>query len=148
MFIRAGLKFLEKYYLVSVIILIGLLTLIETVRHRDAIFAVTDKPAIGQAYGESQYVLGDKSLKKIDDGTLYIYAAEAYFKGDDPTTINFEHPPLGKYIFGLSLFLFNRVLVLNIGLFSIALALFATLLRQLKIFQLVCIFGRDLSCSG
>ena len=60
------------------------------------------------AYSQSQYVLGEKSLAKIDDSTLYTYASVAYWQGEDPTTINFEHPPLAKYYYGLFIMLFGN----------------------------------------
>ena len=100
--------------------------------YRQEIFTVFDGNAIGQAYSQSQYVLGDQALQKIGDGSLYQYAAQAYFRGEDPTTINFEHPPLGKYVFGLSLWIFNRPLVVNIFLYAGCLTLFTFLLKRLK----------------
>ena len=118
------------YWLLSGLILIATIFLVS--KYQTEIFQVNDPVAYGKAYGESQYVLGDQAINKIDDGTLYIYAAEAYFKGEDPTTINFEHPPLGKYVYGLSLWLFNRVLVINILLYMIVLFLFAQLLKVLQ----------------
>jgi predicted negative regulator of RcsB-dependent stress response len=96
-------KLVEKNFVGFLAVIILGLTGLSTWKYRAEIFQVTNKAEVGRAYGESQYVLGDKSNQKIDDGTLYTYAAEAYFKGEDPTTINFEHPPLGKYVFGLSL---------------------------------------------
>ena len=113
-------------------VLIFSTTILATLIHRAEIFIPTNRKAISLAYSQSQYVLGDEALQKIDDNTLYQYAAEAYLRGEDPTTINFEHPPLGKYLFGLSLQLFNQVLVINILLFAICLSLFALLLKQLK----------------
>lgn len=87
--------------------------------------------AIGDKYANSQYVLGE-SGEKIDDATLYLYAGMAYVRGEDPTTINFEHPPLGKYLFGLSWLLFNNPLTLNIAVFLAILLVFWQLLLQLK----------------
>ncbi|MFH2118332.1 MAG: hypothetical protein ABII10_01200, partial [Candidatus Paceibacterota bacterium] len=113
-------------------IFIVFVTLLAAWPHRTEIFTPTDRAATGKAYSQSQYVLGDEAIEKIDDGTLYQYAADAYFQGEDPTAINFEHPPLGKYVFGLSLQLFNRVLIINILLFALCLTLFATLLKTLK----------------
>ncbi len=36
------------------------------------------------------------------DETFYIKAGLAYLKGEDPSMINYEHPPLAKYLIGLS----------------------------------------------
>lgn len=96
---------------------------------------------ISKAYSLSQYVLGDKSPQKISDGTLYEYAASAYFRGEDPTTINFEHPPLGKYIYGLSLWLTGKIQLVNIFFFAGSLVLFVTLLRQFKVPEYLQVVG-------
>jgi predicted membrane-bound dolichyl-phosphate-mannose-protein mannosyltransferase len=102
-------------------------------RYRGELFQITDREANSKAYSQSQYVLGDQAVEKIDDSTLYQFAAEAYFKGEDPATINFEHPPLGKYFFGLSLWLFDRALVINVLLYVGCLVLFANLMMRLKL---------------
>jgi len=43
----------------------------------------------------------------MGDAELYAYAGWRQIKGDDPTKINTEMPPLGKYLLGLSIFLFS-----------------------------------------
>lgn len=68
-------------------------------------------------YSTSQYVLGEASPQKISDSELYVYAGYAYWQGEDPTTINFEHPPLAKYVYGLVYQLFGNPYWLNIPLF-------------------------------
>lgn len=69
-------------------------------------------------YSNSQYVLGEKSKGGIGDDGLYAFSAYYYFmqKGD-VSAVNFEHPPLGKYLIGLSIFLFNNEIVINIFYF-------------------------------
>ena len=81
---------------------------------REEVFAPTDQSEFGKRYAESQYVMGEAAISKIDDSAIYTYAAMAYMRGEDPATINFEHPPLGKYFFGLSYVAFQRVLVANL----------------------------------
>jgi len=123
---------MARYFNLVLTGLILITTIISVAKYRSEIFQLSDMALLGKAYGESQYVLGDQAINKIDDATLYTYAAGAYFKGEDPTTINFEHPPLGKYVFGLSLWLFGRVLVINIILFVLVQFLFAKLLKILN----------------
>ncbi len=75
-------------------------------------------------YSQSQYVLGEASSQKISDSELYIYAGYAYSLGEDPTTINFEHPPLAKYAYGLFYQLFGNPYLFNIPLYIGILYLF------------------------
>jgi 4-amino-4-deoxy-L-arabinose transferase-like glycosyltransferase len=58
-------------------------------------------------YSESQYVIGSSS-KGIGDDGLYAFAGQYYITGGDPTRVNFENPPLGKYLIGVSILLFNN----------------------------------------
>lgn len=53
-------------------------------------------------YSRSQYVLGDGKEVTMGDGDVYAYAGTRYVAGTDVTSINFEHPPLAKYLYGLS----------------------------------------------
>ena len=89
----------------------------------------TDMHSYGQLYANSQYVRGEATNQRIDDATLYIYAGFAYLQGEDPTTVNFEHPPLGKYLFGLSYLIFQNSLILNLVVYAAFLAVFVSLIR-------------------
>jgi hypothetical protein len=75
-------------------------------------------------YSQSQYVLGEASPQKISDSELYVYAGYAYSRGEDPTTLNFEHPPLGKYAYGWFYQLFRNPYLFNIPLYIGILYLF------------------------
>lgn len=77
----------------------------------------TNQDEYGDKYSKSQYVLGPKSDEWISDSELYVYAGFAYIKGQDPTTINFEHPPLAKYITGLSQLLTGNAYLVNLVLY-------------------------------
>lgn len=60
-----------------------------------------------QAYYSSQYV------KKINpgimpDGTFEAFVGGAFIRGVNPILIVHEHPPLGRYIIGLSIILFDN----------------------------------------
>jgi hypothetical protein len=58
-------------------------------------------------YARSQYVLGELKEVIIGDGDIYTYAGIRYAQGADVTSINFEHPPLAKYLYGISHNLFG-----------------------------------------
>jgi len=77
----------------------------------------------GRQYSRSQYVRGEAARNKIDDATLYTYAGYTYIKGEDPTNINFEHPPLAKYWIGFSYLLTGNPALLNLVLFAAALVM-------------------------
>ncbi len=58
-------------------------------------------------YEQSQWQL-PVSTRTIGDDGLYLYEGWRVIKGDDPTTYNAEVPPLGKYLIGTSILLFNN----------------------------------------
>jgi predicted membrane-bound dolichyl-phosphate-mannose-protein mannosyltransferase len=97
------------------------LTLFVFFKYKNLFTEQTNIENYTEKYANSQYVLGEGSPHKIDDATLYIYAGHAYSRGEDPTSINFEHPPLTKYLIGLSLNLFNNPVLLNLPLFFFSL---------------------------
>lgn len=74
-------------------------------------------PVLKQEYLDSQYV--NKHPKNlIRDEVLFSYASGAYIKGINPVLVNAEMPPLGKYIIGFSIILFQNENVV-IVLFSV-----------------------------
>lgn len=52
----------------------------------------------------------------LSDGDIYIATGYLYATGTNPTTNNFEHPPLIKYLFGFSILLFNNPYIAQICL--------------------------------
>lgn len=72
-----------------------------------------------QMYAQSQYVLGENSKIQMGDGDIYVYSGIKYVTGDSPTSINFEHPPLTKMLFGASYVLFGIPNIVLIPLFTI-----------------------------
>lgn len=59
-------------------------------------------------YEESQWAQGLESKTPMGDAELYAYAAWRQINGQDPTEINGETPPLGKYFIGLSILIFRN----------------------------------------
>lgn len=59
--------------------------------------------------------------KGISDATLYTYVGYEYVNGASPTLLNPEHPPLGKYLIGLSIKIFNneKVILLIFGFITL-----------------------------
>lgn len=81
-----------------------------------------DAVYFSKLYSQSQYVVGSGSQGIGDDG-VYAFAGYYYlFQKGDPSQVNFEHPPLGKYLIGLSILLFNNENAINIFYFILILA--------------------------
>jgi hypothetical protein len=70
-----------------------------------------------QMYAQSQYVLGEKSNSPMGDGDIYVYSGIKYVTGDSPISVNFEHPPLTKMLFGASYLTFGLPNIVLIPLF-------------------------------
>lgn len=64
----------------------------------------------------------DLKRNAIGDDLLYTYAGWEYIQGKDPTLLNAELPPFGKYLIGLSILLFNNQNIFAIlsGVFALA----------------------------
>lgn len=71
----------------------------------------------------------------ISDAELYSYVGYQYVNGANPTLLNPEHPPLGKYLIGISILVFHNenVILLMCG--------FVTLLL---VFMIVYLYARNL----
>ncbi|MCB9802199.1 MAG: hypothetical protein H6774_03865 [Pseudomonadales bacterium] len=94
--------------------------------YRETLFKQTTLDDYSVLYSTSQYVLGDQKLLEISDSDLYSYAAYIYLQGQDPTTVNFEHPPLAKYLYGFGAQLFGSVYTINSVVYGVlALCMYA-----------------------
>lgn len=81
-----------------------------------------DLTYLSDTYSKSQYVLGPASKNGIGDDGLYTFAGYYYlFQKGDVSAVNFEHPPLGKYLIGLSILIFKNENLINIIYFIILL---------------------------
>lgn len=80
-----------------------------------------DVAYLSELYSNSQYVVGSASEGIGDDG-LYAFSGYYYLiQGGDPSQVNFEHPPLGKYLIGVSIIMFNNENAINIIYFVLIL---------------------------
>lgn len=59
-------------------------------------------------YSHSQYVEGESAQRSIGDDGLYPFAGYYYITGGDPSQVNFENPPIGKYLIGSSILVFGN----------------------------------------
>ncbi|MEX0896132.1 MAG: glycosyltransferase family 39 protein [Patescibacteria group bacterium] len=99
---------MQKYFVYIPAGLIFLLLVAAVISYQNYFFSTIDPNESAQKYSQSQYVLGEGSPAKISDSELYEYASYAYWLGEDPATINFEHPPLAKYYYGIFFHLFGN----------------------------------------
>jgi len=82
-------------------------------------------------YSQSQYVLGEAKTHVLGDGDVYTFAGIRYMDGEDPTKINFEHPPLAKYFYGLSYILTGYPNFAHVPLMVLAIAAFGFIATDL-----------------
>jgi len=70
--------------------------------------------------------------KGVSDATLYTYVGNEYMNGKDPTLLNPEHPPLGKYLIGLSIRIFNNenIILLIFGFITLVTVFMIVLLSS------------------
>jgi len=73
---------------------------------KDYYFSPFDLDRARGFYEISQYVKGEGATW-IADEILFAYAGWKYIHGGNPILLNPENPPLGKYLIGISIYLFN-----------------------------------------
>lgn len=94
------------------------------VSHQEKFITPFDHIRMGKTYSQSQYVIGELSKGGIGDDGVYAFAGYYYvFQGGDVSSVNFEHPPLGKYLIGLSVFVTKNENAINLIYFSLILFL-------------------------
>ena len=72
-----------------------------------------DYPALEQRYNNWMGDMGNMNWF-ISDSDIYAYAGWRYVNGATPYDFNFEHPPLAKYIIGLSELAFGNQNVMSV----------------------------------
>lgn len=94
--------------------------------------------AYKSAYLGSAYNL--KNGAPVSDYIVYGYAAWEYIHGKNPTLINPEMPPLGKYLMGISILLFQRIKIFSLifgGLSLILIFLIGKIILKSNILSLI-----------
>ena len=75
--------------------------------NRALFFSKFDEVYWKDKYEHSQWKL-PLSVRTLGDDGLYLYEGYRLIKGGDPTLLNAEVPPLGKYLIGLSIIIFGN----------------------------------------
>lgn len=94
------------------------------------------------AYNKSQWVVVN-SQNPIGDDIVYVHAGAQYLQGRDPTTLNAELPPFGKYLIGISAAIFknHNIFAVLSGIFAlIALYLLNLALFKNKLYAFIPVF--------
>ncbi len=107
-------------WILVVLLMVNLISYL--IVNRNAYTSPYNHEKFSQYYKNSQYVNpAQENLIIMGDNTLYAFAGTEYLKGINPIEINFEHPPLGKYLIGLSTAFFHNenVIMLVFGVFSL-----------------------------
>lgn len=95
-YLRPGLIFVTIIYLLAVIS-----------SNRGLLFSSFDSVYWKDKYEHSQWKL-PLSVRTLGDDGLYLYEGYRLTDGGDPTLLNAEVPPLGKYLIGYTIALFDN----------------------------------------
>lgn len=86
--------------------------------------------SLKKVYLNSQYV-NKNPQGWIPDETVNSYAGGEYIKGENPVLIAADTPPLGRYIIGLSVIIFNNENILTLVFASISLLMMFAIGKQI-----------------
>lgn len=86
---------------------------------------------IDETQGKDEKLNSLIPVKGISDEDLYSYSGYEYIKGKNPILLNPEAPPLGKYLIGLSIILFNNQRVISVITAFLCLLLIFTLTKKI-----------------
>lgn len=92
------MKLLEKLFFALLFFYVGFILY----THRALLASKFDQVYWKDKYEHSQWKL-PLSQRTLGDDGLYLYEGYRLIHGEDPTTMNAEVPPLGKYLIGLSI---------------------------------------------
>ncbi len=101
---------LDRYIFLILLLLILVRPLMALYQHRANFFSPGHSKqyeSLRKAYYSSQY-MQKKNPGVIPDETFESFAGGAFLRGINPIMITHDHPPLGRYIISLSIFLFDN----------------------------------------
>lgn len=105
---------MKKYLKYLLLFLIFLSFFAEVFKKKEVFFSRYDSEYWQNRYENSQWARGYQALEPMGDAELYAYAGWRQIKGDDPTKINAEVPPLGRYLLGFSILIFGNQNILSL----------------------------------
>lgn len=107
---------MKKSFLSHVLVwLTVVVTLVLILQNSEKFLTPYDHSHMGTIYSNSQYVKGPAATTGIgDDGLIAVAGYYLVFQGGIPTQVNYEHPPFGEYLTGLSILFFKNERFINI----------------------------------
>lgn len=99
---------MKKYFFYLLLGLILIVFGFNILAHREVYLTRYDPDYWRERYQRSQWAEGWEAEEPMGDANLYAYAGWRQVQGDDPTKINPEMPPFGKYLIGLSILVFQN----------------------------------------
>lgn len=92
----------KENLIINILLILSLIRIFLFVYNNGKVYSKQyDHYEIGKIYSGSQYVKGPKSERPIGDDDLYAFAGYYYLlQGGDISAVNFENPPIGKYLIG------------------------------------------------
>jgi len=98
-------------------LIILLIFIVRVFPYRQSFLQRFDAKALENLYQHSQFSQNPADRTEIiRDHDLYAYSGWYYLKTGDLRMVNIEHPPLGKYLIGLSILLFHNQNIMQIPL--------------------------------
>ncbi len=125
-------KFIK--YIPTLLVLLAVLSfVVQIIKYNDRYRSKYNHQLRSEIFSNSPYIKGTEATTSIGDD--YLFAFAGYYmtvQGGDPTKIDFENPPLGKYLIGLSILIFGNEWVISliyailflIFIYKLAMALF------------------------
>lgn len=109
---------MKRKLLIVILIIFFLQLLFRVYQYKDNYLDKFDPDYWQDRYLKSQWVVPN-SKESIGDDGLYTYAGWAYIHGQDPSLLNAEIPPFGKYLIGLT-----EIIFLNQNIFGLLTGIF------------------------
>lgn len=95
------------YFQITILLLLFLVIFL--IRGGSEVFKYKFDSDIVGAYKNSQDIPHEvESRVYLSDSDIYVASGYLYAQGSDPTLYNFQHPPAIKYLYGLSIKVFNN----------------------------------------
>jgi hypothetical protein len=123
---------MKRFFHITILFVLFFLILIFT---KPEVFKYKFNNNLIKSYLCSQDIPYEPPCKRLflSDSDIHIASGYLYINGNDPASYNFQHPPLIKYLFGLSINLFRNPYYVNL-LFGLGL-IFLTYFIALKIYK-------------
>ncbi len=121
---------MKRFFIPFCLIFISCFTILYAISNNWIFQKIFDHAYWEDRYDTSQWVI-PLSSRIIGDEGLYLHAGYRLMQGGDPTLINAETPPLGKYLVGLVITATNRPFLFGLIVYIAVLFLYYLLVKQI-----------------